>query len=151
MVSIQEEKRPVWRMLIDLFLISPARAFRQVFSALGQGTWGMAKGFFQILVVLLYMLVVIPPQLVLYAACIAILWPIAKFEEAACAVLARTASSLEKGIDSLKSFIDTMREKIDAMNQKLMSIDFSGRRPLSKGRSLRTEGRSISGEESEER
>ena len=132
MVTIHEEKRPVWSMLFDLFVISPARAFKQVFSALGQGTWGMVKGFFQILVVLLYMLIVIPPQLVLYAACIAILWPIAKFEEAACAVLAKTAASLEKGIDSLKTFIDTMRSKIDAMNQKLMSIDFSGKRPLGK-------------------
>ena len=134
MVIIQEEKRPVWRMLFDLFVISPARAFKQVFSALGQGTWGMTKGFFQILVVLLYMLIVIPPQLVLYASCIAILWPIAKFEEAACTILAKTAASLEKGIDSLKTFIETMRSKIDAMNRKLMSIDFSGKRPLGRSR-----------------
>lgn len=133
MSIIQEEKRPVWKMLLDLFVIAPGRAFKQVFSALGQGTWGMAKGFFQILVVLLYMLLVIPPQLILYALCIAILWPIAKFEEAACTVLAKTATSLEKGIDSLKTFVDTMRVKIDAMNKKLMSIDFSGKRPLGKG------------------
>ena len=68
MSIIQEEKRPVWKMLLDLFVIAPGRAFRQVFSSLGHGTWGMAKGFFQILVVLLYMLLVIPPQLILYGA-----------------------------------------------------------------------------------
>ena|GEM_PF-5895811 len=132
MSIIKEEKKPVWKMLVDLFVIAPGKAFKQVFSALGQGSWGMVKGFFQILVVLLYMLLVIPPQLVLYALCIAILWPIAKFEEAACTILAKTATSLEKGIDSLKSFVDTMRIKIDAMNKKLMSIDFSGKRPLGK-------------------
>jgi len=137
MVTIHEEKRTVWGVLLDLFIVSPARAFKQVFTSLGQGTWGMMTGFFQILVILLYMLLVIPPQIVLYALCIALLWPIAKFEEGACAVLAKTAESLERGIDSLKTFIDTMRAKIDAMNKKLMSIDFSGKRPLSRARSDR--------------
>jgi hypothetical protein len=74
------------------------------------------------------MVIVIPPQVIIYSLGIVVLWPIAKFEEGTYFVLSKLVNSLIKAVDSLQSLIESIKSKIETMNRRLLSLSFSSPR-----------------------
>jgi hypothetical protein len=113
---------------MKLFVLGPYRAFREVIRSIGGGFWSIIKCLYRLVVLFAYMVIVIPPQVIIYSLGIVVLWPIAKFEEGTYFILSKLVNSLVKAVDSLQSLIESIKSKIETMNRRLLNISFSNPR-----------------------